>query len=312
MDKSEYRQKQDAAEQKRRKAVEESYRDKVVSSLERIAEQSYATENQASRADTFHRRVESLSLRLESRKFWLEVAETVGLWAAAAVGVIAIIVASHDSGEQTNAILAQVTAVQGQLAEMQASEVATNQIIEINRQLADAASKQAQAAIDSAKTAQANMVASERAWVGPRNARSDIAPEMGKGLNIIVEYQNTGREPALETIADAEAFAAADTVETAAKINGFINQCKMQWIPTKKGVVFPAGPTSSSYELTEPFATDDIDQDVIDGTKFIFIDGCFVYKSAGTIHRTSFCYFFNNKKTKPANWNICGVGNDAD
>jgi len=208
---------------------------------------------------------------------------------------------------------AQQTTMQGQLNEMKATESQTNEMIEANKKLAEASGKQAQAAIDSAKTAQENMVASQRAWVGPRNAKSDIAPEIGKNLNIVVEYQNTGREPALETISDAEAFAAPDSPESMTRINDFIAQCKIQWIPTQKGVVFPAGPTSSSYELTKPLDTSFIDQDIIDGTKFIFIDGCFNYKSAGGIHRTSFCYYFSNaKKTKPTNWNICGIGNDAD
>jgi hypothetical protein len=311
MDKSDYRQK--TAQEKRRDSAEESYRNKVVGSLERIAEQNQATENQANRADTFHRRLEKLTLRLEGRRFWIEVAETMGLWVAAGVGVIAIIVASHDSGEQTSAMQAQVTAMQGQLTEMKAAEDRSDQLVEINRQLAEAAGKQAQAAIDSAQTAQASMVASQRAWVGPRNAKSDIAPEIGKDLKIVVEYQNTGREPALETIFDAEAFAAPDSAESGVRINDFIAQCKIKWKPTQKGVVFPAGPTSSSYELTAPMDANSIDQDVIDGNKVIFIDGCFNYKSAGGIHRTSFCYYFSSaKKTKPANWNICGVGNDAD
>jgi hypothetical protein len=207
---------------------------------------------------------------------------------------------------------AQVTAMQGQLAEMKAAESTTDQTVEINRQLADAAGKQAQAAIDSAKTAQANMVASQRAWIGPRNAKSDAGPELDKTLNVTVEYQNTGREPALETIADTDIFAAEDSTDTANRINSFIEQCKIKWTPTQKGVVFPAGPASSAYELTRAMDSGLIDQDVIDGTKFVFIDGCFNYKSAGGIHRTSFCFYFSTKKTKPSNWNICGIGNDAD
>ena len=172
---------------------------------------------------------------------------------------------------------AQQTAMQGQLDEMKATESQTNEMIETNRKLAEAAGKQAQAAIDSAKTAQENMVASRRAWIGPRNAKSEAAPELDKPLNIIIEYQNTGREPALETIFEAEAFAAEDSTDTTNRINDFIYQCKIKWTPTQKGVVFPSGPTSSSYELTKPLDSSVVDQDIIDGTKIIFIDGCFVY-----------------------------------
>jgi hypothetical protein len=316
MDKSEYRKKQDDAEHKRQEAAKGSYRQQVVGSLERIAAQTQATENQAHRADTFHRRVEKLTLRLEGRKFWLELAETVGLWVAAAVGVIAIIVSSHDSDRQRTVMEAQQVAMQGQLDEMRATESQTNEMIETNRKLAEAAGKQAQAAIDSAKTAQENMVASQRAWVGPRNAKSATGPELEKNLDIVVEYQNTGREPALETIVDSELFVATkeedDSGAVTNRVNDFTAKCRIKWDPTKKGVVFPSGNTSSAYELTRTLDADEIDQEVLDGSKTIILDGCFVYKSAGGIRRSSFCYFFTSKKTKPTNWGICAVGNDAD
>jgi hypothetical protein len=99
---------------------------------------------------------------------------------------------------------AQLKVMADQLVEMKGTGTQTDTLIEANKSLAEAAGKQAQAAIDSAKTAQENMVASQRAWVGPRNAKSVPGPELGKKLNIIIEYQNTGREPALETIFDTE------------------------------------------------------------------------------------------------------------
>jgi len=117
----------------------------------------------------------------------------------------------------------------------------------------------------------------------------------------------------LETIYDAEVFAGVDSTDTTNRISDFINQCKIKWLPIQKGVVLPAGPTSTAYEMTKPLEGSLVDEDVVGGTKVIFIDGCFVYKSAGGVHRTSFCYFFSPlKHTKPSNWNICGVGNDAD
>jgi hypothetical protein len=121
MDKSEYRKKQEDAERKRQEATEDAYRQQVIGALQRIAEQNQVTENQAQRADTFHRRVERLTLRLEGRKFWLELAETLGLWVAAGVGVVAIIVSSHDSDRQRTVMENQQTAMQGQLDEMQAA-----------------------------------------------------------------------------------------------------------------------------------------------------------------------------------------------
>lgn len=316
MDKSEYRKKQQDAEHKRRESTEHADRQQIITALERIAEQTQATENQAHRADIFHRRVEKLTLRLEGRKFWLELAETIGLWVAAAVGVIAIIVSSHDSDRQRIVMEAQQTAMQGQLDEMKSNEAQTAEMIETNRQLAEAASKQAQAAIDSAKTAQDNMIANQRAWVGPSNAKSDKAPELDKDTSVIIEYHNTGREPGRETIYDVDAFTATDEegILATQRINSFVSQCKIKWTPTQATVVFPAagGLGSGTYNLTRQIPASLIDQDVIDGTKNIFVSGCFVYKTAESIHRSSFCYYFNAKKTSIANWSICQVGNDAD
>jgi hypothetical protein len=316
MDKFEYRRKQEDAERRRWRVAESSDRQQIISTLERIADQNQATENQAQRADAFHRRLEKLTLRLEGRKFRLEFFETLGLWVAAAVGVAAILVSTHDSDQQRTVMEAQQTAMQGQLDEMKATGAQTNQMIEANKQLAEAAGKQAQAAIDSAKTAQENMVASQRAWVGPRNAKSPTGPEMEKDLNIVVEYQNTGREPALDAIYDADVFVSSNVDDTSGeltkRIESFLSKCKIRWVPTQKGVVFPSGSTGSAYELNYTLSAGEIDQDVLDGKKSVIVDGCFVYKSAGGIHRSSFCYFFNSKKTKPSNWSICTVGNDAD
>jgi hypothetical protein len=316
MNQSEYRKKQEAAERKRQEATEDAYRQQVIGALQGIAEQNKAADYQSSRADRFHRQVEKLTLKLEKRRYRLEIAETIGLWFAAFVGLLAIYISNHDSGAQTKVMQDQQAAMQGQLDEMKGSSAQTNQMVETNRKLAEAAGKQAQAAIDSAKTAQENMVASQRAWVGPRNAKSATGPELEKDLNITIEYQNSGREPALETIFDTEAFVATNEEDVsgsvANRVNDFIGKCKIKWLPTQKGVVFPSGNTSSAYELTRTLEADSIDQAVLDGSKAIFIDGCIVYKSAGGIHRSSFCYFFNTKKTKPGNWNICSTGNDAD
>jgi hypothetical protein len=315
MDKSEYRKKQDDSERKRKEAAEDAYRNKVISTLQRIAEQNKAAENQAKRADRFHRLVEKLTLRLEGRRYWIEVAETAGLWVAAAVGVAAIIVSSHDSDKQRTVMEDQQTAMQGQLIELKAAGDRTDELVKTNGKLVDAASRQAQAAIDSAKTAQENMVASQRAWVGPRNAKSLAGPELEKNLNITIEYQNTGHEPALDTIFDVDVFVAKEEDDPGAavdKINDFISKCKMKWVPLQRTVVFPTGSSSAAYELTAPLDASLIDQDVLDGLKTIFVDGCFVYKTVAGIRRSSFCYFFNIKKTKPNNWNVCLVGNDAD
>ena len=318
MDRFEYRQKQKDAERKREESSKAYYRQQLVDAITGLAKQNKAAENQAQRADAFHRRVEALTLRLEGRKYWLELAETLGLWIAAGVGVAAILVASHDSDIQTSVMQKQLTAMQGQLNEMKGTGAQTDQMIEANRKLADAAGKQAQAAIENAKTAQDNMIASQRAWVGPRLAKSEKPPQLNTETSVVIEYQNTGREPARETIYDTVVFTITEDENNsgaaAARIISFIDKCKIKWTPTQAQVIFPTvgGLGGNAYSLTSAIEGSLIDQDVIEGKKRIIVSGCFVYKTVNTVRRRSFCYFFNAQKTPIGGWNICQVGNDAD
>ena len=202
-----------------------------------------------------------------------------------------------------------------QLKEMKASAEQTNKIIAANAKLVDAATKQAEAAIDNAKIARENFVASERAWVGPRNAKINSAPVADKDLPIIVEYGNTGREPALETIYDTDAFAAGDNeiASTTQRINDFIRECKKMWRPQQATVVYPSvGLSAASYNLTTTLDKSLVDEAVVSGDKTIYFSGCFSYKTTETIHRSWFCYYFKNGKTPISTWNICQSGNGAD
>lgn len=322
MDKAEYRKKQKAADRERKAAAEEAaedaYRQRVIGAIQSIADQNKATEYQSSRADAFHRRVEKLTLRLDKRRYRLEIFETAGLWFAAFVGVMAIVISSYDSHLQTKVMQAQQTAMQGQLDEMKGTSAQTDQMIETNRKLAEAASRQAEAAVETVKTAQANMIASQRAWVGPRNGRSDVAPELGKDFSAFVDYQNSGREPGNETIYAVDLFSAPLVDDVSGRIRSrvvnFIAECKIKWVPTSAQVVYPTtgGFGAGGYALSAKLDGEKIDQNIVDGNGLIVMSGCFVYKTAGAIHRSSFCYFFNAKISKPANWNICDFGNDAD
>src|SRR5580693_1979766 len=104
-----------------------------------------------------------------------------------------------------------------QLKEMKASAEQTNKIIDANSKLVDASTKQAEAAAENAKIARDSYVASQRAWVGPRNAKISNAPAADKDLPIILEYGNTGREPAIETIQDTDVFTATADEDNAGK-----------------------------------------------------------------------------------------------
>jgi hypothetical protein len=301
MNQAEYRKKQDDAERKRQEAAERSYREQVVGSLERIAEQNEATENQANRADNFHRRAEKLALRLEGRKFWLELAETLGLWFAAGVGVVAIIVASHDSSEQTGAMQAQVTAMQGQLGEMKG---------------------QAQAAIDGAKVSHDNYVATQRAWIGPIDAHINNPVAVGP-LKAVVAYGNTGREPSptISTLAPRIfSYAEWNGGEAVKAIEDVKSEClKAPVNDTIARITFPTTGFSSfnaSYDGTPQNIRDvnkiSISDGVVSGQQFLVIQGCFAYRTVNEVHHTAFCYYYQARFTDPAHLSFCTVGQAAN
>jgi len=204
-----------------------------------------------------------------------------------------------------------------QLIEMHSAAEQTNKIIDANAKLVDAATKQAEAATENTKIARANFVASERAWLGPRNAKSTGAPTIDKDLPIVVEYGNTGREPAIDEISDTDVFTATQEDDNAGKVvrrvEDFIGKCKMTWKPGEAFVVYPnIGISAANYNLTRIVDKSLVDEDVVSGVKTIFLSGCFVYKTTETIHRSWFCYFYRAGKTDNSSWNICGVGNGAD
>jgi hypothetical protein len=142
--------------------------------------------------------------------------------------------------------------------------------------------------------------------LAPRNIKMDIAPVLNQSIEVVLEYQNTGRDPAVETIKDIDIFTA--TVEEdqsgalTRKVDAFISKCKIMWQPQAVTVVYPSTGLGVGYAVTRMIDGELIDEEVIAGTKAIFATGCFVYKTLGSIHRSWFCHFYRNGKTKPANW----------
>jgi hypothetical protein len=205
----------------------------------------------------------------------------------------------------------------GQLDEMKTAGEQTKQLIDTNAKLVDAATKQAEAATENAKISRDSFVASERAWVGPRAAKINSAPVADKDLAIVLEYGNTGREPAIETVTDTDVFAATEeeiqSGKATQRVNDFIGKCKAMWKPDQASVVYPSvGLSAASYALTKTMQKSDIDDDVVSGAKTIVFSGCFSYRTTETIHRSWFCYFYKAGKTENANWSICTTGNGAD
>ncbi len=206
----------------------------------------------------------------------------------------------------------------GQLEEMKSAGTQTKQLIDANAKLAEAANKQASAAAENAKTAHDSYIASQRAWVGPTNAKIDGEIAVSKPLSIVIDYLNTGREPALNFMVTANAFVSSTDEEsrgvTMARVNADFKGCRDAQVNSGGTVVFPStgGITPSGQSLTISKPDTFIDQDIIDGNNTIVVDGCFLYKSIGITRHSYFCYFYRSKLSKVANLSICINGNGAD
>jgi hypothetical protein len=206
----------------------------------------------------------------------------------------------------------------GQLDEMRKASEQTEKLIGTNsglaeaaKQQAQAADKQANAAIDAVRASREAMIASERAWVGPANAKADGPPITTKPLDVVVEYKNTGREPALNAVYDLQhKIGRLDDPDLLNEMSKFIEQCKMMWHPNQAQVIYPM--TNNEYNLSHQIDASEINDDVVSGENVILVYGCFSYETIQTIHRSWYCYYFKSGVTKPQNWNICATGNGAD
>jgi hypothetical protein len=222
----------------------------------------------------------------------------------------------------TGGIFYQAYLFRGQLTEMQNSETQTGLLIENNAKLATAAGKQAEAAekqasamADSAKAARDNLIAAERAWVGPRNAKIEGAIEVGKPVEVTIEYANTGHEPAQNFFSAVDTFAVTDAEDkngaSLRKMSEYFEKCKNSRNMIVGQVVFPTS-GFSTYNLSIKSDPSFITQELLDGEKILVVQGCFLYESFNAFRHTYFCYFYNSKRSKTSNLSICAIGDSAD
>lgn len=159
------------------------------------------------------------------------------------------------------------------------------------------------------------LIASSRAWVGPRNAKFEADPMAKTPIDATVEYQNVGKEPALNFSNLADFFAATiqedkdGIVDT--KLTAYLNGC-LKYAPGSAGSVVYPSTGFSSYFLIAKSQPNLVDDAVIKGEKLIFVQGCFAYKTFDILRHTYFCYFYKQGQTKPQNLNICSTGHYAD
>jgi uncharacterized protein YecT (DUF1311 family) len=192
---------------------------------------------------------------------------------------------------------------------------ATTKAAEATVKAADAATKQSEIASKQAESSDKAALQAQRAWVGPRDARFETKPATGQKNKVIVEYQNTGREPALGFIFDANPFAMTLAEEAngdgSKKVLDYMQKCVNTPARILAGVVYPTTGFATA-NLSVPIDEKLTDDDVVAGKKMLIIQGCFAYQTGNLIRHSAFCYFYHSERTDVAHLNICTSGNYAD
>jgi phage pi2 protein 07 len=231
------------------------------------------------------------------------------------VTFVAICWQVHEMIKVYEPIRLQAEAARLQAEAAQKSADAAARSAEAAKSQSETMTRQAETAAKQADTAAQAIIGSQRAWVGPTNASFASEPAIGKEIEILVQYQNTGREPALNFVANALPYTAslaedADGTVTR-KLSQDMESCKA--IKTWQGgsVAYPStGFTSYNFNLKTK--DDLVDEAITKGEKIIFLQGCFVYRTFDVPRHSYFCFFYKQGQTKIQNLNICPIAHYAD
>ena len=184
-----------------------------------------------------------------------------------------------------------------------------------SKKAADSASKAAEAMTRQTEISEKALIQSQRAWVGPRNARFESQPTVGQKNKLVVEYQNTGNEPALGIGFYVEPFTATlaedSNGDVAKKLIAYVTKCSKLPSFAGAGVAYPTSGLNAS-NLTAPIEDLMIDDDVMSGKRIILLSGCFAYQTGGAVHHSAYCYFYQNGRVDSGHLAICQSGNYAD
>jgi uncharacterized protein YecT (DUF1311 family) len=193
---------------------------------------------------------------------------------------------------------------------------ATKRAADAATRQSEIASRQADIATKQADNSDKAMMQAQRAWIGPRDARLESKPVAGQKNKFVVEYQNTGKEPALDFVFDAATLVSTDAEETdgrtGKKMTDYLLKCVNTPARALAGVVFPTSGFAAS-QLSVDINEKMIDDDVAAGTnKALIVQGCFAYQTGNIVRHSAFCFFYRANRSDSAHLNVCLSGNYAD
>jgi hypothetical protein len=207
----------------------------------------------------------------------------------------------------------QLRRLDSQLGLMAASSQQTDTQIAVTKDLAASAKDQATAAREGAGVARDNIVAGSRAWVGPNGASVDGAITTGNPAIFVINYQNSGRQPATGFVSYIAPFiiTADEANSPISKIPENVANCRRMEPIEGAQVVYPStGFGGNQYHTTIDKSL--VDDQVIKGDKLIVIVGCFSYITFDLPHHSASCFFYKGGTTKGPELNFCAHGSYAD
>ena len=176
------------------------------------------------------------------------------------------------------------------------------------------AHRQATALENANKIASDALAVGRRAWVGVVNARIDGRLERNADLDILIDYRNTGHEPAtdLAVIATPLVIEAEKRAEpaTMSRLQQFADRCLAESY-VGAALAFP-NDEGTPYQAETVVKAGDVDDAMVDGRKLVIVETCIVYMSSGAIHHSAACHFFQGGRTPPDRFAVCAKGAAAD
>jgi hypothetical protein len=176
----------------------------------------------------------------------------------------------------------------------------------------------AQAAVQQSDTAKLTLVANQRAWIAPVLAQltKPVGALSPAGLRII--YENTGRQPALGfTHAEQGGGILFDGKNWEALRVGENTTCQNLKPEEGTNVVYPSVHFGNSFDYDVMPSKDEaaFANQILNGSRILWINGCFAYRTFGEKHKSAFCFYLLPAPEKPmSTWTFrnCPTGNFAD
>jgi len=179
---------------------------------------------------------------------------------------------------------------------------------------ADAAKISADAAKAQADNSNDALIQAQRAWIGPINASFAADIQIGKPIEITVNYGNSGHEPGIKFISDIDQVGIFRTprLDADKAVTDATEVCKNRMDWQGGSVVYPGSGLTGGYAFNRKTPDDFVTQHMLNGDETIVVYGCFNYRTFDKPKHSFFCFFFRNGATKISNLNICPNGHDAN